>query len=194
MKNILLFCMLLSSASFAQKVKLVEGSLKPLKGQKAIRVEFTYDNMIVGKDLTEEDYIKRKKEEYNEKEAGRGEKWEKAWVDDRKERFEPQFVELFEKHSSMTTNANDAQYTLVFHTTRTEPGWNVGVMRAPARIDAEVSIQESANPDKVIARLTVVNAPGRDAAGFDFDTGYRIQEAYAKSGKEIAQLLVKQIK
>lgn len=194
MKKVLFFCLLISSSTFAQKVKVVDGSLSPLKGQKSILVEFTYDDMIVGKDLTEEAYIKKKKEEYNSKEPGRGEKWEKAWVDERKERFEPQFIELFEKHSSMKAKGSDAEYIMIFHTTRTEPGWNVGVMRTPARIDAEVSIREKTNPDKVIAKLTVVNAPGRDAAGFDFDTGYRIQEAYAKSGKEIAKLIARQTK
>ncbi len=192
MKTILLFCLLLSSTTFAQKLKLVSGSLAPLKGQNSIRLEFTYDNMTIGNDdLKEETYIRRKKEEYNSKEPGRGEQWEKAWVSDREERFEPKFAALFEKYGLMRTNDNDARYTLVFHTTRTEPGWNVVVMRSPAQIDAEVFIRETANPDNVIAILTIVNAPGRDGAGFDYDTGYRIQEAYAKSGKEIGKLVEK---
>ncbi len=194
MKKILfLGLMMATSTLFAQKVKLVSGSLAPLKGQTSIRTEFTYDNMIVGKDNTEEQYIQRKKEEYNNKEAGRGDTWEKAWVADRKNRFEPQFNELFQKHSSLSNNEN-AKYTLVFHTTRTEPGWNVGVMRAPARIDGEVTIVETANPSNVVAKITVTKAPGRDVMGFDFDTGLRLQEAYAKSGKEVGQLVGKQTK
>jgi hypothetical protein len=40
--------------------------------------------------------------------------------------------------------------------------------------------------------LTIVNAPGQDAMGFDYDTGLRLQEAYAKSGKEIGKLIVKE--
>jgi hypothetical protein len=175
-------------------VKLVEGSLKPLKGQTTIKTTFTYDNMIVGKDFTEEAYIKRKKEDYDKKEPGRGDKWEQAWVADRKDRFEPQFNELFEKHALISTKSDDPKYTLIFHTTRTEPGWNVGVMRAPARIDGEVLIVETADPTKIIAKLSVVNAPGRDAMGYDFDTGLRLQEAYAKSGKEIGQLIVQETK
>jgi hypothetical protein len=129
----------------------------------------------------------------NEKEAGRGDTWENAWIDDRTRRFEPQFTELFQKHGERAVNAS-AKYTLIFHTTRTEPGFNVGVWREPARIDAEVLIVETANRDNIIAKLSVANAPGRDAAGFDYDTGYRIQEAYAKSGKELGQLIVKQTK
>lgn len=194
MKKTLFICFLLvSSTVLGQKVKVVEGSLKPLKGQTTIKTSFTYDNMIVGKEYTEEAYIKRKKEDYDKKEPGRGDIWEKAWYADRQERFEPQFNELFEKHAGMS-NTDDAKYTVVFHTTRTEPGWNVGVMRAPARIDAEVFIVETGNPNNIIAKLTVENAPGRDVMGYDFDTGLRLQEAYAKSGKEVGKLIAKEIK
>lgn len=176
-------------AGFAQKVKVVEGSLKPLKGEKIITTKFTYEKMTIGKDgLLEQDYIKRKKTDYDAKEIGRGDKWEQAWYSDREARFEPQFNELFTKHASVST-VGKSKYTLIFKTTRTEPGWNVGVMRAPARIDADVWIVETANPSTIIAKLTVVNAPGRDFGGFDYDTGYRIQEAYAKSGKEIGKLI-----
>src|SRR5690606_31802781 len=87
------------TSSFAQRIKVIEGDLSALKGVSGIKTEFTYDNMIIGKDRTEADYIAEKKANFNEKEPGRGDKWEKAWIDDRKERFEPQFRELFSKHS-----------------------------------------------------------------------------------------------
>ena len=191
--SLIICCLMVTSMIMAQKVKLVEGNLKTLQGEKTIKTTFTYDDMIVGKEDTEEAYIKRKKEDYDKKEPGRGDKWEKAWYSDRTERFEPQFNELFIKHAGLET-AEDSKYTLIFHTSRTEPGWNVGVMRAPARIDGEVLIVESANPDNIIAKLTVVNAPGRDVFGYDFDTGLRLQEAYAKSGKEVGKILAKDIK
>lgn len=172
-------------ASQAQKLKLIEGDLSALAGETSINTEFTYDNMKVGKDLTEEAYIAEKKTKLDEKEKGRGDKWEKAWTDDRKERFEPQFRELFAKHSGISTVGDNAKYTLIFKTTRTEPGWNVGVMRVPAYIDGEAWIVEKTNPSKVIAKITVTKAPGRDAMGFDYETGARLQEAYAKTGKEL---------
>lgn len=163
MKKILFICLLISTSAFSQTVKLTSGSLTSLKNEKTVNVEFKYDNMIVGKDLTEADYVKRKKEEYNEKEAGRGDKWEQLWIDDRTKRFEPQFIELFQKYSERAVNA-EAKYTIIFHTTRTEPGFNVGVARKPARIDALATIVESANHNNVIAELTVTNAPGGGAA------------------------------
>lgn len=195
MKKILflmLFC--LSVSGFAQKIKLVEGSLSPLKGEKSVNSEFTYNNMKVGKFDSEQDYITKKKTEYNEKEAGTGEKWEKAWIDDRKERFEPQFRELFAKTSDMSSVDAAAKYTMILHTTFTEVGFNVGVMSKPASINMEVTVVETANRNKVVAKITVMNAPGRSAFGYDFETGLRLQEAYAKAGKEIGNFFAKNTK
>lgn len=173
------------SAAQAQKIKVIEGDLSKLKGVKSFKTEFTYSPMTVGKDKDEQDYIKEKKAKLDEKESGRGDKWEKAWIDDRKDRFEPQFRELFSKHSGMSAVDESSPYTMIFKTTRTEPGWNVGVMRVPAFIDAEVWFVESANPGNVLAKVTLKNAPGRDAFGLDYETGLRLQEAYAKAGKSL---------
>jgi hypothetical protein len=175
----------LVSAGYAQKLKVIEGDLKALKGQTTLKTEFTYYPMAVGKFADEKDYIAEKKADLNAKEAGRGDDWEKKWVSDRKDRFEPQFRELFSKYSEMSTVDDNAKYTLIFKTTKTEPGWNVGVMRVPALIDAEVWIVETQKRDNVIAKITVTKAPGRDAMGFDYETGVRLQEAYAKAGKKL---------
>src|SRR5688572_3435675 len=180
MKKLIIMLLVASSSTlFAQKMKLVEGDLKPLNGQTSVKTEFTYDDMIVGKELTEREYIADKKTKLDEKEAGRGDKWEQAWVSDRKNRFEPQFRELFAKHSGMSTVNENAQYTIVFKTTRTEPGWNVGVMRVPAFIDGEAWVVETTNPKNVIAKISILKSPGRDAWGLDYETGARLQEAYA---------------
>lgn len=186
MKNLSLVMLLcLSLTGYAQKIKLVEGDVSVLKGQKAVATEFTYDNMSVGKFPKEADYIAKKKSEYNEKEPGSGDKWETAWVNDRKDRFEPQFRELFSKYAEMSTVADDAPYTLIFKTVKTEPGWNIGISRSPAFIDAEAWIVDTKDKSKVLAKLTITKAPGRDAMGFDYETGARLQEAYAKAGKEL---------
>lgn len=174
------------------QVKLVSGKVDVLKAGIKINVEFTYDNMAVGKFKTEADYVKKKTEEYNNKEAGRGDRWAESWVADRKNRFEPAFNNLFGKHADLNPGAYpEAEYTLIVNTNFTEPGFNVGVWRSNAYINATAKLVETKNRDKVIAEFTLNKMPGRDVSGYDFDTGERIEEAYSKAGKELGQLVGK---
>ncbi|NOU39102.1 MAG: hypothetical protein HOO89_10335 [Ferruginibacter sp.] len=185
---ILSFCCIISLNSFAQKIKITEGNLDILKSETTINVEFTYDNMAVGKFDKESEYIDKKKGEYNAKEAGRGDRWEKSWVSDRKRNFEPKFIDLFEKTSGMTIKA-DSKYTLIFHTTTTEPGYNIYVTKKNAEIDATVTIVETANRTKVLAVIDVRNAPGRTFSGDDYASGDRITECYAVAGKKLGKFI-----
>ncbi len=185
---VLLFAIAISMGTYAQRIKLVEGDLSALKSEQKINTEFTYDNMRVGKYDKEADYVADKTESLNKKEAGRGDTWSKAWVDDRKNRFEPKFNELFEKSSNMTIS-DDAKYTLIFKTLTTEPGFNIGITRKNAEINAEVWIVETANKNNVIAKATVQKAVGRTFGGYDFDTGERLSEAYADAGKALGRFI-----
>jgi hypothetical protein len=187
-----LLCSLLlgSIATSAQKLKLKDGDLSVLKDQTSINFEFTYDNMAVGKFDTEKEYIDKKTEEYNKKEPGRGDNWAKNWVGDRKQQFEPKFIELFTKASELS-ESKTAKYTLIFKTTFTEPGFNIGVMRKNAKLNGEALIVETADKSKVIATITVENALGRTFGGYDFDTGGRIAEAYADAGKALGKFVKK---
>lgn len=174
----------------AQKIKLVDGDPSVLKDQKELNVEFTYDHLSVGKD-SEEDYVQKKTAEYNKKEPGKGDTWAKAWVADRASRYEPKFDELFNDNGDIKAGSfPNAKYTLIFHTTFIEPGFNVGVARKNSYIDAEVLIVETANKGKTLTKISVDNAPGR-MMGFDFDTGMRITESYAVAGKKLAKFLGK---
>ena len=174
----------------AQKIITTQGSLAVLKGQPELNVEFTYDNMAVGKFDKEEDYISERKEKMNNKEAGTGDKWAEGWVNDRTTRYAPKFYELFNKDGSIVAGEKtNAKYTMIFHTSFTEPGFNVGVMRKPAFINADVTIVETSNRNNVVCKVNILNAPGSGALGYDFDTGFRIQECYAVCGKRlIAQI------
>lgn len=170
----------------AQRIRVTEGSLDVLKNEKDINIEYSYDHMKVGKFDKEADYVKSRTEELNKKEPGRGDTWAKAWVADRKSRFEPKFDELFTKTADMTL-ATKAKYTIIFNTSFVEPGFNVGVMKKNAYIDGEIVIVETADKNKVVAKATIEKAPGRSFWGNDFDTGERISEAYAMAGKALAR-------
>ena len=192
-KNFILFLIMttISLNTFAQRVKEVEGNMPDLKNEKSINTEFTYGNISVGKYDKEEDYIKAKTEEYNKKEPGRGDSWAKKWIDDRANRYEPKFDELLTKYSDLTLNKN-AKYTIIFHTTFIEPGFNIGITRKNAYINGEVLIVETANKNKILAKLTIDKAPGNSYWGNDFDTGERLSETYATAGKGLGKFLKKQ--
>ncbi|MEI6311800.1 MAG: hypothetical protein WCP57_06050 [Bacteroidota bacterium] len=199
MKNVKLFLLIaltfVGLSSFAgAKIKLTSGSLAGLKG-KTILVKFDYDGMAVGKFANESDYIAKKKGEYNAKEAGRGDQWEKSWKSDRAARFEPKFMELLSKYAEKSgikfVTSGSGDYTMNVKTTRTEPGYNVYVSRAPALINTVSTIT---NASGEVAKITVTNATGSTFGGYDFDTGVRITEAYALTGKVMGGLFSKMCK
>ncbi len=184
------------SMAFGQKIGVAKGNPGIIKGQKEISIIYKYDPMAVGKFSKEADYVKKKVADYNSSEAGRGDKWGKAWVADREARFEPKFEELFNDYAKdlgikASRDFKDTKYTLIIHTHFTEPGFNVYVKKKPALINLNISIVETANPDKVLAKITLDKATGKTFGMGDFDTGVRIQESYAKAGKEFAKFLVK---
>ena len=186
---------IMSVDSYAQKIKQVSGSLGSLKSVSEINVIYDYSDMRVGKFPNEADYIAKKKADYNKKEAGRGDTWEKSWVADRDARFHPQFEELFTKHSGIKSGSNSsAKYTLIVKVKRTEPGFNIHVMRKYAEIDCEILLVETANQAKVISKTTVTKAPGRTYGGYDYDSGTRVQEAYAMAGKAFGKYVKKKTK
>lgn len=172
----------------AQRVKTVMGSDDVLKPESSINIEFNYDNISVGKYKDEQEYITAKTAEYNKKEPGSGDKWAASWKSDRAGRYEPKFIELFKLHSGMNI-VTEAKYTMIVKTVSIEPGWNIGISRKNAEIDLEIWIVETANKSNKVAGFTINNVPGGTAFGYDFDTGLRISEAYAKAGKSLGKAL-----
>lgn len=175
----------------AQKIKLVEGDLKFLKGQDEIGVQFTYDeNMKVGAG-TEAEYIEKKMADADEKEPGSGEKWKEAWYADRTEHYQPKFIELFEKvlekrEVILLEDGESTTYTMIVHTTFIEPGFNVGVMSKKASVNMTVTFVETADPSKVMAKFTIMKSPGTPV----YDAGGRVGESYAKAAKSFAKYLL----
>ncbi len=192
----ILFCAVAISG-FAQKFSQISGNLKALKGEKQFVIAFDYSNMNVGK-MTEQEYLDKKSAESEAKEPGKGALFIKNWQNARKERFEPSFIELFNKvgedHTAHADKSNpDAKYLITVRTTFTEPGFNIGIMRQPAYINVEYTFTAISDPSKPIAVIQSTRIPGRDAMGYDFDAAYRIQEGYSKGGKSLAVYLAKQI-
>lgn len=196
MKKIMLSIALVLFVVFsqAQRIKKVSGDATALANETKLNIQFTYNNMSVGKFDKETEYIETKKGEYNKKEAGRGDKWESSWTGDRRSRFEPAFNDLFMKNTPFVVgNYPDAKYTMIVNTNRTEPGYNIYITKKNAEIDLEIKIVETGS-QKVVVEYIVTRSPGRTFGGNDYDTGERIQEAYAAAGKHFGKDLKKDLK
>jgi len=202
-KNLITLCLagawvLMSANVHAQKMKLESGTLSFLKGQQNLNVEFQYDGLTVTKFATEKDYIEKHMADLDKKEAGRGERWRASWYADRTNRYEPKFIELMNKILTdrkaglSVTRGATCKYTLLVKTTLLDTGWNVGVMRRPAEVSLNAVFVDAQDHNKELAVVSIQKAPGRDAWGADFDTGGRLQEGYAKAGKELANFVYKQ--
>ena len=190
---LLFFICAFTGATFAQSFNLVEGSLSDIKKEKKLNLEFEYDKMGVGKFATEQEYVTQKTSDYNAKEPGRGDSWAASWRADRANRYEPNFISLYAKYAKtqMVGKFPDAKYTMIMSTTYTEPGFNIYVTRKNAHINAEYTIVETADHSKVIAKIIMLKAPGRTMGGNDYDTGARIEEAYAAAGKRLSLFIMK---
>ncbi|MDR1121928.1 MAG: hypothetical protein LBM08_13550 [Dysgonamonadaceae bacterium] len=187
-----------TASLFSQKITVTSGSVDFIRNQKVVQLIFTYEDMVVGR-MTESEYMEKKISDYNAKEPGRGDIWKKAWIGDREERFVPKFMELFDKYlekygiESGYSDSQGAEYRIEINTDFTEPGFNVGVVRKNAAIDLTCKVYKIATGEEV-ATIRVRNASANNFLGTDFDAGFRIQECYAKAGRELAQFFIKKAK
>jgi len=196
MKKLILFSLtlLICASVFPQKIKLNSGSMASIKGEDVFEVRFTYNNMRVGR-LTEEEYVQNKKTEANNRDNDGGERWHNAWVNDRANRFEPKFIELFNKYAKkpslvLDLNREDTRFIMIVNTYFTEPGFNIGVQSRKSEVSLLVTFVERSNPAVPIAVFDVIKSPGTPV----YDMGMRIQEAYAKAGKALAKVICKHLK
>ncbi|NJN25621.1 MAG: hypothetical protein HC819_06510 [Cyclobacteriaceae bacterium] len=180
----------------AQKIS-ASGSFDFLKEAKKMQTSFNYENVVVGEFSNENDYVRREVTEKNDKEPGSGEIWKEKWYANRSNRFEPNFLELFNKHAAdygvSAVRDEQTKYVMEVKTISIDPGWNVGVMRRPALIDFVVYFYDRNEPDNILAKVELAKCTGQDAMGYDFDSAYRMEEAYAKGAKSLAKYLAKKM-
>jgi hypothetical protein len=179
----------------AQKMVQEVGDLTMLVGQTKMLVEYDFNDLDMGKEGSESEYLEKKRTEYNKKEAGKGDKYVEGWKKNQKERYEPKFEELFNKtmkgKMDISQSNKDAKYKLIVKTLTMYPGFNIGITKWPAYCSYAFIIVETANPDKILSKMVLKDVVGSQAAGYDFDAGSRLQESYAKAGKMLAGYIKK---
>ncbi|MEO8759862.1 MAG: hypothetical protein ABI388_02365 [Bacteroidia bacterium] len=127
--GVVFFFFLLVQTSYGQRWGL-DPTLSFLKGQKDLKIEFLYDSMTVTTCIdglgfyieTKTEFIKEKKDKFNQQTAGKGDKWADEWYSARKIYFEPLFEKKFKgKLQKKGINAdrqnNGAKYTIIVKTT-----------------------------------------------------------------------------
>ncbi len=183
--------LLKSCISYGQKIELT-GDLSFLKEVKSVQLVFDYAGMSVGKFENGEEYVDLKKAEYNEKEPGKGDKWEKEWLSDRTTRFQVNFQKALSlKYPAIDFNENnESEFKLIVRTVSTEPGFNAYVERKPALIDLEMKFVSDSGEEKAVMKMEKV--PGRDVKGYA--SGPRIEGAYSSAGATLGKFLLKNVK
>lgn len=199
-KIVLLLLFITSSMVMAQKTKIESGDFKFLAGEKEVNVEFDYSNLKLMKDnLTEEEYVANRAAELNEK-KGIGDIWKKKWQGSKEMIWNPKFLELINVVSAkektnikFNEGVSSAKYTLIVEVVWIYPGWDVAMMKQPAKVTTNLKIVETANKTTVLVEMSSENAPG-DQWGSNFSNETRIGEGFAKTGKTLAKVIAKQIK
>jgi len=195
MKKLFAFLLLsagLTAATQLQAQEIVKGNLDFLKGVTEVNFNFVYNDMNVGKEGKEANYIKKKKAEKDAKEPGKGAEWEKNWIEDRPRHYEPKFIQLFSKYTDMKNGPDvKGKYTIVVDTKFLEPGYYVGVASGAAVLDLEITIYDAADMNKPLCKIKMDQVKGGKGM---FDNATRIGEAYAKAGKELGKFVAKKTK
>jgi hypothetical protein len=185
----LMIITMLTVKSYGQEVSLAEGSFKILLSEKTAQLIFTYDSLQVGKYKVEADYVNKKVAEMNKKYPGKGDEWAKEWIAQRKEKFEPAFIQSFKIASGLTISTT-AKYILTFHTTFIEQGFSsaaIMVHKNP-EVRGELILTETADPSRILARARITKAMGK--AGPHFETGDHVDEAYFEAGQSLGEFIL----
>lgn len=188
----------LTSAGYAQKMKVISGDFGFLKGQEQIKVTVDFSEVtFYNENLSEKEYIDRRVKEIDEEETGESANWLKDWESFREGRFLNKLAKVATESSKKTnlhfSPDSDAPYTLVVKVTWIYPGWFGGVMKQPAKVSTLLNFVETANPTNVVLSIESDKALGDIAFVGVPNTNDRIAEGFAKTGKSLAQLIDKKM-
>lgn len=200
MKKLIIACLLISGAAFAQDMNVVQGNFDFLKDQKEVNVVFDYSDFTMMKEkMTEAQYVQEHKADLDKKAKGNGNIWEKKWIAAREQIWTPKFLEI--ANTVLTKEKKDLNfqeglktpYTLIVKTVWLFPGWDAGIMKQPAKVTTNLKFVDSSNKSNVLLEITSDEAPG-DQWGSNFSNESRLGEGYAKTAKSMSKLIIKKLK
>ncbi len=191
-KQIVLIVFLLSTLIiYSQKIKVKEGDIKLFKGVDEYNVIFDYSNLEIPNYNSEEDFLEDKMAKREEKLTGDGERFKKSWFDDRKNLYEPYFIDFFNDYFIMkrkikvSKNNVAAKYTILVKTKMIYPGYNVVVGWEGAKLNAVISVYRTDTPNELLFSSKNVYIQGKAS----YNTGIRIANTYGILGSTFAGYL-----
>jgi hypothetical protein len=200
MKKLIIACLLISGAAFAQDMDVVQGNFDFLKDQKEVNVIFDYSDFTMMKEkMPEAQYVQEHKADLDKKAKGNGNIWEKKWIAARENIWTPKFLEIAnivltkEKKDLNFQEGLKTPYTLIVKTVWLFPGWDAGIMKQPAKVTTNLKFVDSNNKSNVLLEITSDEAPG-DQWGSNFSNESRLGEGYAKTAKSMSKLIIKKLK
>ena len=96
MKKIVLLLLLITFKLSAQRFDVLSGELKNLKGITEYNVTFDYSEIMVNGFNSEAEYLEDKMKK-RENVEGKAEKFKEEWYANRKNMYEPAFIDYFNK-------------------------------------------------------------------------------------------------
>lgn len=191
-KQIALIIFLLSTLIiYSQKIKVKEGDIKFFKGVDEYNVIFDYSNLEIPNYNSEEDFLEDKMAKREEKLIGDGERFKKSWFDDRKNLYEPYFIDFFNDYFIMkrkikvSKNNIAAKYTIFVKTKMIYPGYNVVVGWEGAKLYAIISVYRTDTPNEILFSSKTVYIQGKSS----YNAGVRIANTYGILGSAFARYL-----
>ena len=185
--------------SHAQKLKVLEGDYENLKGVKEYNLIFDYTDVEIKDYNSEEEYILSEINRRVEKRSGEGEGFRDEWFSNRAYRYEPRFMEPFNRYFKkgevkVIKDLKDSEYTMKIQTTYIYPGKS-GFYMKESEIKAKIIIYKTNAPSEKLLVVEFEDINGYyqgDKAimrGYEFHTGERIAFAYWTLGKFFAKKL-----
>jgi hypothetical protein len=178
------------------KIGILSGDPEYFKNANNYHILFDYSNLKVGQYADEQSYIEYMKDDAEKRKEGSSDNWVKKWYSDRADVFQPKFIELFNKYSGnkiiIDSIYKNQQYVLCLHTQFLEIGFNKNFTKSPTYINVIVTIYEPNSSEKPLI-ISMVNIIGDEVYSSYSDDYRRIEEAYAKCGKELAKYMLKEI-
>ncbi len=200
--------MLAGTGTNAQKITYGDEAMTFLAGESCFKIQYKYHGMVVG-DVSETVYRTNKRNYLNEKTPGKGNEWEKSWIEARSKYYEPKFEELLNKYLakkgvSVSKNDTSAKYRMVVRTLKTDPiypeRYYYPFYPLPfplhhystynPNVDFEVSWIEIAT-DSLMAKVEMINTSHFEGDYYidNFKPSKSLVDSYAVAGKKIGKFM-----